>query len=77
MAVSDRSFKPGDVLRMLDYPTNPRHYRVWKVTAVLLGGLGQESVYQLTTLDREQNTKGEYLLIPCVLLETCSQVERA
>jgi hypothetical protein len=65
-------YKPGDVIRMKDYPTK-EGWRLWKVIAVNLGALRQESSYELKPLDRKENKPIE---VPCVMLELHPGIER-
>lgn len=51
---------------------SPTGFRVWMVTAILLGATGQESHYQLRPLDRIMGSSTESLesesLVPCDIL---------
>lgn len=55
-------------------------FRVWKVTGVVLGALAQEDHYQMKPLDVAvgNNVDGKIAesLVPCVLLDSHSSVER-
>lgn len=44
-------------------------YRVWEVTGVALGGVGQESVYLMRVLDMHDPTTGEEMTIPCCIVD--------
>jgi hypothetical protein len=57
-------YDAGDILRV---PAYSGGYRVYEVTAVLLGGDNQESVVELVTLDRESTDEGR-LLVPIEIL---------
>jgi hypothetical protein len=59
-----RGWTPGDVIRMRS--TNGG-YRVWLVHGVFLGGEKQESVVELLTMDRAENTEGR-MCVPEELL---------
>ena len=73
-----QNFKPGDTITLPNYESNggPAIKRVWKVSAVYLGGSHQESVYELSTIDRIPTDMGPIMLIPCILLESHSGVLR-
>ena len=60
--------EPGDVFRMRAYGGG---YRVWRVNAVLLGGLHQESVIGLECLDREAPTTGK-IFVPLEMLDAAN-----
>lgn len=49
-------------------------FRVWQVTAICLGGENQESVVELITLDRTENTQGRMMVVPIEILETAVAV---
>jgi|GEM_PF-6187016 len=57
-----------------------RGFRVWKVTAVVLGGLGVEDHYQLMPLDLlpggDDTTGNHQSLVPCWMLETHPGIEK-
>ena len=63
--------KVGDVYRL---PAYGGGYRVWKVAAILLGGLHQEGVIELQTLDRLASEDGR-LLVPVEILDA-AKLER-
>ena len=69
----------GDIVR-LKANDMVRGFRVWKVNAVCLGGVGQESNYQLAPLDKTQGGDDTVAkrdcLVPCWLLETHPGIER-
>lgn len=68
----------GDIVR-LKANNMVRGFRVWKVNAVCLGGVGQESNYQLSPLDKTQggdDTATRDCLVPCWMLETHPGIER-
>jgi hypothetical protein len=56
-----RSFSVGDILRCID---GDMDFRVWQVTAVILGAVGQESVITLKTLDRRTAMPIAELVVP-------------
>jgi hypothetical protein len=56
----------GDVIRA---PAYAGGFRVWRVVGVFLGGAAQESVIEIETLDRIDNTQGR-MCVPCELLES-------
>jgi hypothetical protein len=60
----------GAILRM---PNHVCGFRVWKVTAVELGAVGQESAYELRALDVTDNGT---LRVPCIMLEAMTGLER-
>ena len=61
----------GDLIRVKkEHKTG---YRVWLVSGVYLGALGQESCYGLTVLDLEGN--GE-LRVPCALIDMATSIRR-
>ena len=68
----------GDIVRLK--ANNMVHgFRVWKVNAVCLGGVGQESNYQLSPLDKTQggdDAATRDCLVPCWMLETHPGIER-
>lgn len=43
-------------------------WRVWQVVGIFLGGVDQEDVIELQTLDREENTQGK-VLVPREILD--------
>lgn len=57
-------FRPGDILRVYAYSGG---FRVWRVTGVYYGAQHQESVVELETLDRAENTQGR-MIVPVELL---------
>lgn len=59
------SFSVGDVLRMYN---DDNTFRVWIVTAVLLGGENQQSVVTIKTLDRTTVFGNEELVVPEIML---------
>jgi hypothetical protein len=61
-----KHWKTGDIIRV---PAYGGGYRVWRVSAVLLGGTSQESVIELETLDRIASEEGR-LLVPIEILES-------
>lgn len=68
----DRTFQPGDVIRMQHYPACGG-FRCWKVIGVHLGGVKQESTYALLPLDVTGNAE---VHVPCIMLETHPRVFR-
>lgn len=67
-----QDFNVGDIIRIKHYPT-ASGFRVWQIIAFHLGGLGQESTYELKVLDMSEN---KTINIPCVLLESNIFVEK-
>ena len=67
----DRSFKPGDVLRMPHYAT-AGGFRVWAVEGVHLGAEKQEDTYHLKSVDINDNAE---IHVPCIILETHPEIE--
>lgn len=59
------SFKVGEILRCLALRGG---YRVWQVTGVLLGGVCQENVITLRTLDLSDGIGGSECSVPEELL---------
>lgn len=55
------TFTVGDILRCRAFRGG---FRVWQVTAVLLGGVSQENVITLRTLDCDHGIGGEELSVP-------------
>lgn len=70
--ISYQNFVVGDIVRIKHYPA-VSGYRVWQIVAFHLGGLGQESTYELKVLDMTEN---KTINIPCVLLESNIFVEK-
>lgn len=56
--------KVGDIIRLR---TSGFGYHVWRVVGEYLGGMGQESVVEIETLDRTPNTEGR-MLVPVEIL---------
>lgn len=61
-----QSWKVGDIVRL---PSHSGCHRVWRVIGIFLGGLNQESVIELETLDRMTNTEGR-MCVPVEILES-------
>lgn len=78
-----RKFDVGAIIRMPwagPTPESSRGFRVWRIEGDCLGGLGQESVYGLVSLDRDapndQDGKvATMMYVPVLLLETHPDVE--
>lgn len=78
-----RRFKVGAIIRMPwagPTPESSRGFRVWCIECECLGGLGQESVYGLVSLDRDapndQDGKvATMMYVPVLLLETHPGIE--
>lgn len=66
-------FSVGDTLRLPNHPTCGG-YRVWKITACVLGGEGQEGFYELIPLDKTEPPQ-KPLRVPCLMLETHDGIE--
>ena len=62
----------GDTIRMPNYET-AGGFRVWKIIGTHLGGLDQESTFELSVLDALENEK---IQVPCVMLELHPLVEK-
>jgi hypothetical protein len=67
----NRTFKPGDTLRMSHYAT-AGGFRVWTVQGVHLGGEKQEGTYHLRVVDMKDNAE---IHVPCIILETHPEIE--
>jgi hypothetical protein len=67
----NRTFKPGDTLRMPHYAT-AGGFRVWTVQGVHLGGEKQEGTYHLRVVDMKDNLE---IHVPCIILETHPEIE--
>jgi hypothetical protein len=70
--VTPRRLNPGDVIRIPHYATRKGCFRVWQVTGVHLGALGQESTYALKTLDMEDHKP---IHVPCAMLDLLDGIE--
>ncbi len=68
----ERSFKPGDTLRIPHYAT-AGGFRVWMVEAVYHGAEKQEGTYHLKSLDI--NASDREIQVPCIILETHPEIE--
>ncbi len=66
-----------DILRM----RTDDGFRVWRVTAVIIGGLRSESHYEIEPLERDLGSnvdgKNSRSLIPCAILDACEQVQKS
>lgn len=60
-----RTWSVGDLIRVR---ADSGGFRVWRVTGNFLGGLNQEDVVELETLDRDKNTEGR-MCVPRELLD--------
>lgn len=65
IVTQSKSWKVDDIIRA---PAYSGGFRVWRVVGVFLGGTAQESVIEIETLDRIENTQGR-MCVPCELLE--------
>jgi hypothetical protein len=52
---------------MPHYGTMPGRYRLWLINSHHLGGTGEESSYELRSLDINDNIE---LHVPCIILQT-------
>jgi len=59
---------PGEIIRTCAHSGG---FRVWRVVGVHLGGMNQESVIEVETLDRHKNTQGR-MFVPEELLSTAT-----
>jgi len=60
-----KSRKPGDIVRT---PAYRGGFRVWRIAAVLLGGVNQEGLIELEPLDLIANDEGR-VLVPAEILD--------
>lgn len=71
---TDNHYPVGKLLRLPRRAAEGGGFRVWSVSAVLLGALGREDHYELEPIDRGlgTNVKGETQksLVPCWILDT-------
>lgn len=65
-------FKPGDVIRIPNYPTC-KGFRVWMIKDVTLGAQGQENTVGMVPLDKSEN--GVWINVPMIMLETHGGIE--
>ena len=63
--------KVGTILRL----RTDKKFRVWRVVGVYIGALGQESAYELKTMDIDENDNAP-LIVPVAILETHNLIER-
>ena len=67
-----KGLKTGDTIRMPHYET-AGGFRVWKIVGTHLGGLDQESTFELVVLDDDENEK---IQVPCIMLELHPLIQR-
>jgi hypothetical protein len=64
--MNEQTFSVNDVIRLPKYRTR-LGYRCWKIQGVHLGGVEQESTYELIPLDILDFYP---IQIPCIILDT-------
>lgn len=65
MTIERLHFSVGEIIRCFGFGGG---FRVWQVTAVILGALNQENVVCLRTLDKSDPIGGEDMSVPEELL---------
>ena len=65
MTIERKVFTVGDIIRCVAFSGG---FRVWQVTAIILGALNQENVVCLRTLDKTDPIGGEDMCVPEELL---------